>query len=243
MFQRLPYVCSAFLLAGCPDDDGATGGDSGSSTSSSNGSSPTAPSSDSEVSDSEATDPGTSNPTTDPTTSDASTDATTSPATDTGSGSDSSGSTTGVCAADEYEPNENEDGAENLGELPAQDEMGGSLEGTLDGPDDEDWFTYHTVDGFTSAVNPSRELVFNGSLRVCTYFTCDNEPMETTVTCPAGTDAANSSGGWPGCCVDGGPIEITPDCTGITDDDSGTVYIQLLTDEAACVEYTLNYHA
>ncbi|MBC8074139.1 MAG: hypothetical protein IAG13_37815 [Deltaproteobacteria bacterium] len=146
-----------------------------------------------------------------------------------------------ICAVDGYEPNDSEAEAYDLGILGDGDDAL-SIVGTLDHADDEDWFTYAGEDnlGIGPGVAPGRELGANGGLRLCKFLECPSGIENTEVTCPAGSDLAQSSAGRPGCCSDASIAMPDFNCSGGVDD-SAQVYIRLDNAEAQCVDWSVSY--
>ncbi len=182
------------------------------------------------------TDPTTAT-TTDPTTT---TDATTGDGT-TGDGT-TGGSTTGapVCDDPGFEPNEDEDSAEDLGDQGCGD-MDGSIVGVLDGDADIDFSTFHGVDSMACGFqNPfiGVTLTASDAVRLCVYTDCDNgTPM---FMCPMGSMSAMSPNGLPGCCG-AGDMSFQFNCSN-SQNESADVYVSV--DQApvdACVDYTIAY--
>jgi len=146
-----------------------------------------------------------------------------------------------VCQADPYEPNDAEDVATDLGEIDDADGSGAVLSASLHHAGDVDWFRYHGNDDFGSVVDPTRELVASGGLRLCKFIECDEGLVETEFECPVGTQYALSPGARAGCCANEG-FELTDlDCTGVTEDNT-TVYFRVDQPEPACVTYSISYH-
>lgn len=145
------------------------------------------------------------------------------------------------CAVDGYEPNESEDAAVYLGVLGDGDDPG-SIAATLDHADDVDWFTYDGEDnvGLPPGVAPGRDLTASGGLRLCKFLECPDGIEVTEVTCPDGSDLAQSPSGRPGCCATGSIMMPDFNCSGGTDD-SAFVYIRLDMADAQCVDYTVSY--
>lgn len=144
------------------------------------------------------------------------------------------------CPADENEPNDGEQSATSLGEFNDCDGNGGSVSGVL-GLGDEDWFTYIGDDDFGCIVDPDREIVTDGAVRICKFAECLNGLPNTDLSCPPGTMSAMSPAGRPGCCGSSGFNMGVFNCTG-TIDDSAYIYIRIDQGSPQCVEYTLNYH-
>ncbi|MBL8942834.1 MAG: hypothetical protein JNK45_06800 [Myxococcales bacterium] len=145
------------------------------------------------------------------------------------------------CNVDGYEPNDDEASAADLGVLGDGDDPG-SIAGELDHDTDVDWFTYAGEDnlGVGPGVAPTRNLDADGGLRLCKFLECPSGIADTEVTCPDGSDLAQSPGGRPGCC--GAASIAMPDfnCAGTTDD-SAQVYIRVDNAALQCVQYTISY--
>jgi hypothetical protein len=148
---------------------------------------------------------------------------------------------TQVCNADDNEPNESEVDALNFGEINDNDDSGGSVAGVLDHGDDEDWFTYTGDDDLGYVVDPTREIVTDGELRICKFAECLDGLEITEIACPPGTNEDTSPAGRPGCCSDEG-FEMGAFNCGDTSEDSAYIYIRLDQPVQQCVSYTLNYH-
>jgi hypothetical protein len=144
------------------------------------------------------------------------------------------------CPADVSEPNDSEEEAQSLGQFNDCDGNGGSISGVLS-LGDEDWFTYTGTDAFGCIVDPEREIVTEGSLRICKFAECLNGLENTELTCPPGTQSATSPAGRPGCCGSSGFKMGVFDCAG-TINDSANVYIRIDQGVPQCTQYTLNYH-
>jgi hypothetical protein len=145
------------------------------------------------------------------------------------------------CAVDGYEPNDSEDAATPLETLGDSDDPG-SIVGTLDHADDVEWFTYFGEDNFglPPGVAPARDLSASGGLRLCKFLECPDGIEVTEVTCPNGSDLAQSPAGRPGCCSSGSIMMPDFNCTGGTDD-SAQVYIRLDNAEDQCVDWSVGY--
>jgi hypothetical protein len=146
-----------------------------------------------------------------------------------------------VCTEDLYEPNDAEDAATDLGEIDDDDDHGGVLSASLHHVGDVDWFRYYGNDDFPSVVDPTRELVASGGLRLCKFLECDAGLVETEFECPVGTQYALSPMARPGCCASDGFALANLDCAGVTEDNT-TVYIRVDQPEPACVTYSISYH-
>lgn len=146
-----------------------------------------------------------------------------------------------ACEQDLLEPNDNEESPTLLGEVDDDDDDGGSIFGTLDGPDDIDWYRYSGNDTLLGNVDPARFVKANGHLRLCKFAECEGGVGVTEFDCPAETEAATSPAGRPGCCAPTGIPLGDANCTGGIDDDM-QVFIRLDQAEQACVDYELLYH-
>lgn len=146
-----------------------------------------------------------------------------------------------VCEEDVFEPNDDEAAASDLGEINDNDGNGGVLSASLHHAGDVDWFRYYGNDDITGNVDPTRELVASGALRLCKFLECDNGLAETEFECPAGTQYALSTMARPGCCSSDGFALADLNCNGVTEDNA-TVYIRLDQPEPACVTYSVSYH-
>jgi hypothetical protein len=145
------------------------------------------------------------------------------------------------CDGDVFEPNDVEAEATDLGEINDNDGNGGVVSGSLHLAGDVDWFRYSGNDDVTGNVDPERELVASGGLRLCKFIECGNGLAETEFECPVGTQYALSTMARPGCCASDGIALPDLNCTGVTEDNS-TVYIRLDQPDAACVTYAVSYH-
>lgn len=145
------------------------------------------------------------------------------------------------CAVDGYEPNDDEATATPLPELGDGDDPG-SIAGELDHADDADWYTYAGIDNFglPPGVAPLRDLAADGQLRLCKFLECPSGILDTEVTCPDGSDLAQSPAGRPGCCAAGSIAMPDFNCNGDTDD-SAQVYIRLDHAVEQCVQYSVAY--
>lgn len=145
------------------------------------------------------------------------------------------------CDGDLFEPNDDEDSAYFLGMIDDSDSNGGIVSASLHHPGDVDWFSYQGDDDFLSNVDPARELVSSGDVRLCKFLECDNGLAQTEFECPGNSQYAFSPGGRPGCCAMGG-IEL-PDlnCADVTEDNA-MVYLRIDEPDDACVTYSVSYH-
>lgn len=143
------------------------------------------------------------------------------------------------CGVDIYEDNNTEATAADLGMITDDDGDAVTITAVLEG-NEVDWFRYEGTDSFGSSVNPARNLITAGALRMCKFAECTNDLFATDVTCPEGTVATQSPGGRPGCCGDDS-FELELGCSGVIDDDA-TVYIRFDQGLADCTQYTLEYH-
>ncbi len=184
------------------------------------------------------TDP--TNATTDPTNATTTTDGTTGGSTTTDG--TTGGSTTGgnVCDDPGFEPNEDEDTAEDLGDKGCG-EMAGTVMGVLDGDTDVDFSTFHGVDGMACGFNNpfiSVTLTASDAVRLCVYTDCDNgTPM---FMCPMGSMFTMSPNGLPGCCGCG-DMSFQFNCSN-SQNESADVYVSV--DQApvdSCVDWSVGY--
>lgn len=145
------------------------------------------------------------------------------------------------CDDEEYEPNNKESQAVDLGKISDDDDDGGRIKGILSTGTDVDWFKYYGEDGYLSEVDPGRDVVL-GDIELCGFFQCADGELDG-FACPSGTTALESPDGRSGCCSDSG-FEVSPECTGI--DDSVLVYIRVRHAQAVgsktCVPYEVDYH-
>lgn len=176
------------------------------------------------------------------------TDATTTDATTTTGGSTTTtdGSTTadttggGACEDPGFEPNEDVDDAEDLGDQ-ACAAMEGSVNGVLDGDADIDWSVFHSVDSMACGFNNpvvGLSLTATDAVRMCVFADCDDGNPQ--FMCPMGTMFTMGPNNTPGCCGDG-DMTFGFNCQG-TPNESANFFIRL--DEApadACVDYTVVY--
>jgi hypothetical protein len=145
------------------------------------------------------------------------------------------------CDGDVFELNDAEDQAMDLGEINDDNDNGGVVSASLHHAGDVDWYRYLGQDDFPSNVDPARELVASGGLRLCKFLECDNGLAETEFECPVGTQYALSTMARPGCCSSDGFALADLNCTGVTEDNA-TVYIRVDQPDAACVTYAVSYH-
>lgn len=146
-----------------------------------------------------------------------------------------------VCEEDVFEPNDEEAAAADLGEINDADDNGGVLSASLHHAGDVDWFRYYGNDDITGNVDPTRDLVASGVLRLCKFLECDGGLDTTEFECPPGTQYALSTMARPGCCANDGFALADLNCTGVTEDNS-TVYLRVDQPEPACVTYSISYH-
>lgn len=153
-------------------------------------------------------------------------------------GQDSAGQ---ECGPDVHESNETEATATILDPIQDCDSNGSTIEGVLEDEDDVDWYRYDGTDVFPCIVDPSRDLVANGSLRLCKFIEC--EGFLDYLTCPDTTTEETSAAGRPGCCSSTGfSLANNEDFVCIDADDSAAVYFRLDQAGSSCVDYTLDYH-
>lgn len=136
------------------------------------------------------------------------------------------------------EPHENQETAQDLGQITDADATGSFTCATLKGANDVDWYTYFGKDALGNQVDPSRSLmVQSGGGRVCVYFQCSKGSI--TVGCNGAT-ADTAPLGQKGCCGSG-TVKPSLNCEGL--DDSARVWIRVDNPQAlACVPYELAYH-
>jgi hypothetical protein len=78
-------------------------------------------------------------------------------------------------------------------------------------------------------------------VRLCKFIQCNGDE-ENDFACPAGTTAATSPDGRPGCCGSAGfAFDLTCGSSSLDGDDA-MVYIRLDTQANDCVTYSLAYH-
>jgi hypothetical protein len=151
-----------------------------------------------------------------------------------------SGAAPPACNQIDAESNDDEANAEVLLEMTDCDSPQGAT-GTIAGPSDEDWFSYHGTDGIC-IVRPS-VAIGSGDPRIehCIYLECDGDGA-TTRTCPSTATEDTSAGGLLGCCSASSPLQFaSTNCPGASDD--GTVYVRLYAPTASdgdCMDYTFN---
>ena len=145
------------------------------------------------------------------------------------------------CGGDIHEPNDDEANAVYLGQIDDSDDSGGVFSGSLHHDGDVDWFYYQGDDDFTGNVDPARQLVSSGQVRLCKFLECDNGVSETEFECPAGTAYALSPMARPGCCATGDVVLPDLNCAGVTEDNA-MIYMRVDMPEDACVTYSVAYH-
>jgi hypothetical protein len=140
-----------------------------------------------------------------------------------------------TCTDPGFEPNESEAGATDLGAYDDCDGNGTSVNATLDGSSDLDFFSFDGSDVSGCLVDPT--VTTGDSVRLCVFATCPG----ASISCAQGS-AATSPAGYAGCCVQsGGTVELGVNCSGFSDD--ATVYIRV--DQPgvdACTTYGLDFH-
>ncbi|MGH1339957.1 MAG: hypothetical protein ACRBN8_00285 [Nannocystales bacterium] len=146
-----------------------------------------------------------------------------------------------ACESDLLEPNDEEATPTLLGEISDDDGDGGSVFGTLDGPDDVDWYRYTGDDDILSNVDPARFVKASGGLRLCKFAECEGGIEDTEFECPAETEAATSPLGRPGCCAPAGVVLGDANCSGVLEDNM-QVFMRVDQAEDACTAYELIYH-
>lgn len=146
-----------------------------------------------------------------------------------------------ACDVDLLEPNDDESMPTLLGEISDDDDDGGSIFGTLDGPEDVDWYRYTGDDDILSNVDPARFVKATGGVRLCKFAECEGGISDTDFECPAETEAATSPLGRPGCCAPAGIALGDANCTGVLEDNM-QVFMRVDQAQDACTAYELIYH-
>lgn len=146
-----------------------------------------------------------------------------------------------ACDVDLLEPNDDEAMPTLLGEISDDDDDGGSIFGTLDGPDDVDWYRYTGDDDILSNVDPARFVKATGAVRLCKFAECEGGVEDTDFECPVETEAATSPLGRPGCCAAAGIALGDANCTGVIEDNM-QVFMRVDQAQDACTAYELIYH-
>ncbi|MFP6683319.1 MAG: hypothetical protein VB934_01340 [Polyangiaceae bacterium] len=127
------------------------------------------------------------------------------------------------------------------------DDQKKNVAGTIDGPNDVDWYFFkQTEDTSFCSVGPHRDFsqTDGGSLRLCKYVDCQTGDPPT-ITCPTGTTQDAGPAGLPGCCGTK-PFDVDLGfwgCEGISDllniymrvDDMGS-------SPSICNNYNINYN-
>ena len=155
---------------------------------------------------------------------------------------ESSDSGAPVCSDDADEPNDDQESAVELAE--AEDcDLEATAQGDLSGADDVDWLFYRGSDTFGCVVGPNRDVIASGNVRFCKFARCIDGAASVSA-CPAGTVAAATDAGDPGCCADGlsaTNFSIAPECSGDVDD--LRVYMRVdRGPEDVCTNYSIRYH-
>lgn len=155
-----------------------------------------------------------------------------------GSAGGSGGAST--CAKDTNEPNDSEAAAKGLPDATDCDDTGGTIDGILDGQQDQDWFTVHFTDKSLCQVDRSLTVNTTIGMKICMYFKADSGTK--VPDCSGGSAAATSPAGYAGCCTQGKALQLSYGSTGGSDD--STVHIQLsgLDVNAKCGPYSAAYH-
>ena len=146
---------------------------------------------------------------------------------------------TAACEDDSNtEPNETQVSARDLGTIDDADASGSEFCGVLKGAADIDWFKFSGKDVFLNYVDPTREVLSDGAVKLCVYLQCKDGG--TSVNCDAGDSPAVAPLGQSGCCGTG---TVAPNLNCAGTDDSATVWVSIANSAAlACVGYQLNYH-
>jgi len=150
----------------------------------------------------------------------------------TGGSTGGTGGTGGTTCDASYEPNETQSTAKGLGTV-GDCASDATLSAALDGSGDVDFYTFNGTDG-VCIVNPAVSTTDN--VELCMYADCPG----LTLSCKQGSPSSLSS--LQGCCVSsGGTVELSIDCTGISDD--ATVYMQVNgASGGQCTPYSITYH-
>lgn len=146
-----------------------------------------------------------------------------------------------ACDTDLLEPNDEESMPTLLGEISDDDDDGGSIFGTLEGPGDVDWYRYTGDDDVLSNVDPARFVKSTGGVRLCKFAECEGGVGDTDFECPVETEAATSPLGRPGCCAPMGIALGDANCTGVLEDNM-QVFMRVDQAQDACTAYELIYH-
>jgi hypothetical protein len=124
-----------------------------------------------------------------------------------------------------------------------EDFPAGTIEASLFGPGDVDWYTFHDADMTLGNFHPKIELTSPAGVDydLCMYFLCDDGSMPTIDAC-TGSVSALSDTGLAGCCATGPgdpTVGLSVDCPGF--DDSGTIFAEVVPfiGDASCESYTL----
>jgi hypothetical protein len=161
-----------------------------------------------------------------------------------GGGTGGGGTGGGTCSDPGPEPNDTIPKATPVcSSVPCELSCSDTPLGTLSGvaaPGDVDLFTYFGKDTVTCSVNPYAKTDDSG-FRLCMWAQCADGKATTIKTCGKGT-ATDGPGGLKGCCAQAPvELEIEHDCPGITDNDSGGIYMQV-DQSTTCASYTIDYH-
>jgi len=139
------------------------------------------------------------------------------------------------------EDNGSEGDAVGLGEMKDKDDPV-TLEGLLDGHEDQDWYMFIGRDTISaSRVAPGLELG-GGTVpvRACLFASCLNGLGKTEVECPDEAESQTSPSGLPGCCSYA-DFEMDLNCKSTTDDEAA-MYLLVYTDmEDVCEPYQVTY--
>ncbi|MDB4944126.1 MAG: hypothetical protein JWP97_3660 [Labilithrix sp.] len=145
-----------------------------------------------------------------------------------------------VCGVDDYQGNDSEQTAADLGELHDDPDSGFSLSATLTPGSSVDWYRVHVSDTGLGG-DPNISVTVPYGFRVSTWFVCDGGHHTATHECLNGTPEQSTVQGLPGCAGDTGYVpdengdstyssdpvaRSTTDCSGTSDDD-GTLYIRV----------------
>lgn len=141
-----------------------------------------------------------------------------------------------TCSADEA--GNGVEQATDLGLSTACDSAGGTVAGTIEAPEDEDWFVYVGSDSLCDT-DPG-VVSGNPSVTLCEYFECI-DGTTPAFTCPRGTASSTASNGAAGCCGTTGNTFLVGDLA--CPSGEIRVWLRLLTDSLeGCVGYSIMWH-
>ncbi len=141
-----------------------------------------------------------------------------------------------LCPDPLHEPNESEAEAASLGDVAVCKSK--TLAGIAAFDSDVDWYRFDGKDQLLSTCTPTPTASVDiDHLRVCVFAQCKSG--STSLVCAQGL-SATSPAGRQGCCATGGPVELTPACSGTNKD--ATVYVRVDQQGAnSCAAYQLQY--